>query len=401
MRSIEEINEKIRKGRVVCVTAEEMVKIAKENGVKKACEMVDVVTTGTFGPMCSSGMFINLGHSKPRIKLGGGRCYLNDVPAYCGLAAVDIYIGAAALPEDDPRNRVYPGAFSYGGGHVIEDFIRGKNIRLTAYAYGTDCYPRKRIETYIDKETVNEAYLFNPRNCYQNYNVAVNLSNRIIYTYMGLLKPNMGNATYCSAGELSPLLKDPYFRTIGIGTRIFLGGTQGYVAWYGTQFNPNVERTKDGIPKRGSGTIAAIGDAKRMDPEFIRGASFIGYGTSLFVGIGIPIPIVDEEMAFYTSRGDEEIFAPVVDYSEAYPERSEAVIAEVSYAELKSGTIRIGGREVPTSPISSYSKAKTIAELLKTWIQSGRFFLTDVLERFPGPGEVKVNVLDERLMEGI
>ncbi|MEM3553498.1 MAG: homocysteine biosynthesis protein, partial [Candidatus Bathyarchaeia archaeon] len=172
MKTIEEINEKIKKGKVVVVTADEMVELVKEKGVKRASRFVDVVTTGTFGPMCSTGMFINLGHSKPRIKIGGGKCFLNDVPAYAGLAAVDIYVGATALPEEDPRNSVYPGSFRYGGGHVIEDFVAGKNIKLVAYAYGTDCYPRRRIETYISKETVNEAYLYNPRNCYQNYNVA-------------------------------------------------------------------------------------------------------------------------------------------------------------------------------------------------------------------------------------
>ena len=136
MKSIDEINEKIKKGKVVVVTAEEMIGITKDKGTKKASEYVDVVTTGTFGPMCSSGMFINVGHSKPRIKIGGGKCYLNDVPAYCGIAAVDLYIGATASPDDDPRNTVYPGAFKYGGGHVIEDFISGKNINLVATAYG-------------------------------------------------------------------------------------------------------------------------------------------------------------------------------------------------------------------------------------------------------------------------
>lgn len=401
MRTIEEINEKIKKGKVVVVTAQEMVKIAKEKGVKGAYETVDVVTTGTFGPMCSSGMFINLGHSKPRIKIGGGRCYLNDVPAYCGLAAVDIYIGATALPDDDPRNRVYPGTFEYGGGHVIEDFISGKNIKLTAFAYGTDCYPRKKIETYINKYTVNEAYLFNPRNAYQNYNVAVNLSNRIIYTYMGTLKPNLGNANYCSAGELSPLLKDPYFRTIGIGTRIFLCGAKGYIAWYGTQFNPSVPRSESGIPKRGGGTIATIGNAKEMDPAFVKGASFLGYGTTLFVGIGIPIPIIDEEMAFFTSRSDEEIFAPVVDYGKAYPERSPEVLGEVRYSDLKKGKIIVMGREVSAFPISSFPKAKIICETLKEWIKNGQFFLTKPLEPFPKAEEVKVNNLEERTLEEV
>jgi uncharacterized protein (DUF39 family) len=120
---------------------------------------------------------------------------------------VDFFLGATALPDDDPRNRIHPGKFSYGGGHVIEELAAGKDVRLTAQAYGTDCYPRRKLETWIRLEDMNEAVLFNMRNAYQNYNVAVNLSDRVIYTYMGVLQPNMRNATYCSAGQLSPLLK--------------------------------------------------------------------------------------------------------------------------------------------------------------------------------------------------
>lgn len=397
MRSIEEINEKIKKGKVVVITAEEMVEFAKEKGVKKAAQIVDVVTTGTFGPMCSTGMFLNLGHSKPRIKIGGGRCLLNDVPAYAGLAAVDIYIGASALPEEDPRNSVYPGSFRYGGGHVIEDFVSGKDIKLVAYGYGTDCYPRRKIETYINKGNVNEAYLYNPRNCYQNYNVAVNLSNRIIYTYMGVLKPNLQNANYCSAGQLSPLLKDPYLRTVGIGTRIFLGGGTGFVVWHGTQHNPNAKRYENGIPKGPASTIAVIGDAKGMNPRYLRGASFVGYGVTIFVGIGIPIPVLDEELAYHLSRGDDEIWAQVVDYGTDYPENNPISICEVTYSQLKSGTIKVNGKEVPTYPISSYSMAKEIAETLKKWIELGKFYLTKPVQELPKAGsDIKIHVLKEQ-----
>lgn len=400
MKTIEEINEKIKKGKVVVVTAEEMIGITKDKGTKKASEYVDVVTTGTFGPMCSSGMFINVGHSKPRIKIGGGKCYLNDVPAYCGIAAVDVYIGATASPDDDPRNTVYPGAFKYGGGHVIEDFISGKNINLVATAYGTDCYPRKKIETFINKTNVNEAYLYNPRNDYQNYNVAVNATDRVIHTYMGVLKPRLNNANYCSAGQLSPLLNDPKYRTIGIGTRLFLGGGIGYVAWYGTQHNPNVPRSPEGIPRAGAGTLAVIGDAKQMSSEFIKGASFIGYGATMFVGIGIPIPIIDEEMAYFTSRSDEDFWAQVVDYGNDYPNREPKSLGEVNYAQLKSGAIMLDGKEIPTFPISSYSKATTIATTLKEWILSSRFLLTNPVEPLPGlDAGIKMNTLEERILE--
>lgn len=397
MKTIEEINEKIKKGKVVVVTAEEMIDITKKKGTKKAAQHVDVVTTGTFGPMCSSGMFINVGHSKPRIKIGGGKCYLNDVPAYCGIAAVDLYIGATASPDDDPRNTVYPGAFKYGGGHVIEDFVDGKNIKLIATAYGTDCYPRKKIETYINKDTVNEAYLYNPRNSYQNYNVAVNASNKVIHTYMGVLKPNLNSANYCSAGQLSPLLKDPKYRTIGIGTRIFLGGAVGYVAWNGTQHNPSALRSPDGLPRAGAGTLAVTGDAKMMSTRYLKGASFLGYGATMFMGLGIPIPILDEEMAYFTSRSDEDFYAQVVDYSHDYPERIPKSLCEVTYGQLKSGKIKINGKEVLTYPLSSYSKAQEIASVLKEWVTSGGFLLSTPVAPLPGvDAGITMNTLEER-----
>ncbi len=382
-KTIAEINEKIKKGKVVVVTAEEMKEIVRKKGEKKAADYVDVVTTATFGPMCSSGAYLNLPNTAPKIKLGGGKVYINGVPAYAGWAAYDIYIGATALPEDDPRNKIYPGEFKYGGGHVIEDLVRGKDLRLEAKAYGTDCYPQKRLDITINIKTIPQAILFNPRNAYQNYNVAVNLSNKIIYTYMGVLKPNLGNANYCSAGQLSPLLNDPFYKTIGIGTKVFLGGGIGFVCWSGTQHNPNVERTQRGVPTQPAGTLALIGDLKQMSHEFLRGVSILGYGVSLSVGIGVPIPILNEEMAFYTSVRDEEIFAPVIDYSKDYPESTGRIIAKVSYADLRKGKIKILNKEVPTASLSSYAKARQIAQILKSWIKEKKFFLTEPVSPLP------------------
>lgn len=399
-KTIEEINKKIREGKAVVVTAEEIIGIAKEKGVKKAAEEVDVVTTGTFGPMCSSGAYFNIGHSKPRIKLGGGRAYLNDVPAYTGFAAIDLYIGSNALPDDDPRNRIYPGEFNYGGGHVIEELVAGKDVRLVATAYGTDCYPRKRLETWINIKDLNNAVLFNIRNAYQNYNVAVNLSDRTIYTYMGVLKPSLGNANYCSAGQLSPLLNDPYYKTVGIGTKIFIGGGTGFVAWHGTQHNPNALRSDNGVPRRGAGTLAVIGDLKQMNPRWLIGTSMLGYGCTITVGIGVPIPILSEEILRYTVVSDDEIFAPVVDYSEAYPQLKPDILGEVSYAQLKSGEIIVQGKEVPTASLSSYSRAVEIATILKEWILSGKFLLTEPVAPLPGvESGITVKPLKERPIE--
>jgi uncharacterized protein (DUF39 family) len=383
-KTIKEINEKIREGKAVVVTAEEIIGLVKQKGVKKAAQEVDVVTTGTFGPMCSSGAYFNIGHAKPRIKLGGGRTYLNDVPAYSGLAAVDLFLGANALPDDDPRNRVHPGEFNYGGGHVIEELAAGKDIKLIATAYGTDCYPRKKLETWINIKDLNEAILFNPRNVYQNYNVAANTSNKTIYTYMGVLKPNLGNANYCSAGQLSPLLNDPLYKTIGIGTQIFLGGGIGYVAWQGTQHNPAALRSENGVPRRSAGTLAVIGDLKQMNPRWLVGTSMLGYGCTITVGIGVPIPILSEEILTHTAVTDDEIFAAVIDYANAYPHQKADILGEVSYGQLKSGTVTIQGKEAPTASLSSYPKAVEIASILKEWILTGRFQLTEPVAPLPG-----------------
>lgn len=377
-----QINKRIARGEAVVVTAEEMIDVVKTRGVRKAAREVDVVTTGTFGPMCSSGVFLNLGHTKPKIKFQ--KVWLNDVPAYAGLAAVDVYLGATELPEGDPNNKVFPGAFRYGGGHVIEDLVSGKQVKLRGIAYGTDCYPRREMEKTVAIKDIPEAILTNPRNAYQNYSVAVNKSDKVIYTYMGVLEPRLGNANYCSAGQMSPLLNDPFYRTIGLGTRIFIGGAQGYVWGAGTQHNPDVARNKKGLPKAAAGTLAVTGNLKEMSPRWLRGASLTGYGVTLAVGIGVPIPILDEEMAKYTAVKDEDLHVQVVDYGRDYPVGRNKVLEVVNYRQLKEGEITVEGKKVPTGGLSSYAFARDIANLLKQMIQDGKFFLTEAVARLPG-----------------
>jgi uncharacterized protein (DUF39 family) len=380
-KTFQEINDKIRQGRAVVVTAEEMIDVVERHGDVEAARKVDVVTTGTFGPMCSSGAFLNFGHTSPKIR--ASRVWLNDVPAYGGIAAVDCYLGATEVVEGDPLNSVYPGEFNYGGGHVIQDLVAGKAVRLRAEGYGTDCYPARKYERTLTLQDFRDAMLFNPRNSYQNYNCAVNVSDRIIYTYMGMLRPRMANVNYSTSGQLSPLFNDPYYKTIGIGTRIFLGGAQGFVAWPGTQHNPNVERGKNGVPKGGAGTIATIGNLKEMSPDWLVGASVLGYGVSFFVGIGIPIPILNEEMARYTAVKDEDIYAQIYDYSMDYPKGVSKSLGEVTYKELRSGNIVLNGKNIPTAPMSSYLKAQEIAAILKEWIERGDFILGEPQQLLP------------------
>jgi uncharacterized protein (DUF39 family)/CBS domain-containing protein len=360
-RSIVEINQKIKSGDVQVLTAEEMKKLVESSGVEVAYKEVDVVTTGTFGAMCSSGAIINLGHSDPPIKIQ--RAWLNDVEVSHTGAAVDLYVGASQMSDTQP--------FEYGGGHVIEDLIAGKEVEVRATSYGTDCYPRTKLDTAITKNDLNQFYLLNFRNCYQRYVCATNSRDEMIYTYMGKLLPRFRNATYSGAGELNPLMNDPDYETIGIGTRIFLGGGQGYVLGEGTQHDPTNR----------FGTLMVRGDCKQMSPEFIRGGAFTKYGTSLYIGMGIPIPILNEGLAKKTALRDEEILTDIVDYG--VPRRSRPKLGKVSYAKLKSGEVTINDRKVKVSSLSSLKTARKISETLKSWIENGTFYLSAPAESLP------------------
>lgn len=352
-KTYEEINEKIKNGDAVVVTAEEMLNIVKEHGEEYAAKEIDVVTTGTFGMMCSSGVFLNFGHSDPPIKME--HVWLNDVHAYHGNAAVDVYLGVSRMAS--PRN------FEYGGGHVIEDLLRGKSIHLSSTAYGTDCYPRTSLETDITLDDLNQAYMVNPRNAYQRYACAVNLSNKTIYTYMGKLLPKMGNANYSGAGALAPIYRDPDFETIGVGTHIFLCGGDGIIIAEGTQHSP----------KKSFSNFMVTGDLKTMSSEYFAGATLKNYGTTAFIGLGVPIPVLNSRIAKKMGVGDDQIFAEIQDYGTG--RRDRPVLGNVSYAELKSGKIEVNNTEIKVSSLSSLYKARQVAAELKKRIQKGKFLL--------------------------
>jgi len=375
MKTYEQINNRIESGKAVVLTADEIIDYVEKKGLTTAAKEVDVVTTATFGPMCSSGCVLNFGHSKPKIRMS--EAWVQDVLVYTGLAAVDVYLGATQLRHNDPANMDHPGEFRYGGAHVMEDLIAGKSLQLFALSYGTDCYPLREIRTYFTINDLNQAIMLNPRNCYQNYNVAVNDSDRTIYTYMGTLEPKRKNANYCSAGQLSPLLNDPYYETIGVGTRVWMAGAHGHVYAEGTQHAGGGPRNPEGIPKGGAGTLALTADMKQMRQEFVRGTSFRGYGVSLALGVGIPIPILNEDILKRTCISDREILAPVVDYSHEYPQNTGKILCHVSYEQLRTGEIEVEGKKVAVGSLSSYYKALEIAHLLADEIKRGDFRLAE------------------------
>ncbi len=384
-KTIDEINERLKKGKAVVFTAEEAVQMAAEQGVKKCAAHIDVVTAATFGAMCSSGAVLNFGHSEPPIRMA--EITLNGVEAYGGLAAVDTYIGAT-----QPGKKT---GIEYGGAHVIEDLIAGKEIELVATSSGTDCYARKDVHTKLTLADLNQAYLFNPRNAYQNYSAATNTTNRTKRTYMGTLLPGMGNVTYSTSGELSPLLKDPKLRTIGIGTRILLCGGEGYIVFEGTQAVNKAETLPNGETMYSGYTLALIGDLKGMSPEYIKAATFDGYGSTLYIGMGVPLPVIDEDMMADLAVPNDRLYTYVYDYGVST--RSKAALKLVSYAQLRSGEIELGGKKVRTAPLSSLYKARKIAQELKGKLLDGSFEMSVPAAKLPHRDKINGLEADGRL----
>lgn len=383
MRTIAAINEKILAKKAVVWTVEEVKAKVGEWGVKKIAATVDVVTTGTFEPMESSGAMINLGHTDPPIKMR--KCWLNGVPAYPGLGAVDVYLGATMM-EDPSENELGESGdrplSQKGGGHVIEDLIAGKSVHLHALGQVTDCYPRATWENNITKDQINQFYLFNPRNLYQNFIVGVNGGDRTLHTYLGPLQPRLANAVYACSGAISPLLNDPDLELIGVGTKIFLGGGVGYVAWEGTQHFPLQKRRDNRTPLGPAATLALIGDAKQMDTRWVRGCYFTKYGASLMLGVGVPLPVLHEEVIARCAVQDKEVVAPVMDFS--IPRRVRPTFGLVSYGQLKTGRLTIEGQTVKVAPVTSLYLSSQVAHTLKGWIDAGKFTLTEPVAKIPG-----------------
>ncbi|HEY9781962.1 MAG TPA: homocysteine biosynthesis protein [Leptolyngbyaceae cyanobacterium] len=385
MRTIAEINDKISRQCAVVLTVEELKARVEQVGITQTAKEVDVITTGTFEPMESSGAIINLGHTDPPIKIR--RCWLDGVPAYSGFGAVDLYLGATGAfesPEGEAERasatETKPQAIK-GGGHVISDLIAGKPVQLRAIGQVTDCYPRATFETTITRDTINQFYLFNPRNLYQNFIVGVNGGDRPLFTYLGPLQPRLGNAVYSNPGAISPLLNDPELQLIGIGSKIFLGGAVGYVAWEGTQHFPLQKRLPNHTPIGPAATLALIGDAKQMDARWVRGCYFKNYGPSLMLGVGVPLPVLHEQAVANCAVQDRDLVAPVVDFS--IPRRVRPTFGLVTYAQLKSGRIAIDGKTVRVAPLASLALSRQIARELKQWIEAGTFTLTEPVAPIP------------------
>jgi len=367
MKSIDEINRRIKEKKVICLTATQAKALVSQEGPKSLAEKCDIVTTATYSPMCSSGVFINAGHTNPHMKMQ--RVFLDEVQAYGGIATADFYLGATQESDYDHR---------YGGAHVICKLVKGEKIKFTAEGTPTDCYPKNHFSKEITINDLNQVYFYNPRNCYQNYTAVCNSSQKELKTYMGSVLPDLASINYAGCGEISPLLNDPYLQTIGIGTRIFFCGGDGYISWEGTQFNSEVERDKKtNLPFRPSATLSITADLRQVRPEWISPIYINGYGVSLYIAIGIAIPVLNLDMARALSIRNKDIMTEVYDFA------SGQTLGTLNYEQLHENKAVLANKRPTTRTMTKIKQAQKITEILKTRIEQGLFELTRPVRRLP------------------
>lgn len=313
-KSISEINEKLKKGQAVVMTAMDFKKEVR-SGYRFKVSDVDVVTTGTRGTMSGTSAMLVMpmdrngrSQSIKDLRLNGVPCFPSANPENApGLLDVVIY-GTAESTDYTGR---------YGGGHVLRDLVEGKQIDV-------ECVTSDGKST-LSKITLDQlkfARLYNFRNDFQNYMAFTNVKNSPAY----LQNPNsifacrpihrLRGLTVSGSGELNPLENDMHRKTLRSGTKILLNGAPGVIVSYGT-------RSSKAKP-----SLFVAGDLGKMGAEFMGGFK-TSFGVEVTNGIAIPFPITSMEIIDGLSRClDENVPLPVADLSDR------VALLNVTYAHV-------------------------------------------------------------------
>lgn len=366
-RTLQEINEKIHQGKVKAATAKEAKLIIQDKGIKYFLNNFDVVTCASFEINTNALFYISFGQTDPLIYFSEAE--INGITAF-PTGPTDLALSCVAYSINNP---------TYGGGHIIEDLLNGKDIHLRAKGKHLEVFINKEFETWFNLNDLNSAKLLLNQGINQNSIVATNSGNKDINSHFGTLIAHIENSTFNSSSYLNPLINDPFCKTIGVGTKVWVAGSEGLVIGEGSFHNPLQKRNQYGIPVGNAITLSVIADVRSMQPKWIRGGYIKSFGPVLFVGIGVPIPILNEEIAEYVSVTDDMIHTTIVDFS--IPRRTKPTFGQCTYAELRTSTVIINKKPTLSAPLSSMSFAGEICEILKKQIENKKFVLSEPVSK--------------------
>ena len=409
MKTIKEINEKIRKGEAIILTAKEFCDMIRKG---EKIKDVDVVTTATCGIMSGTMAVFSFKIAEKGVFIKAKEVLMNGIPVFPGPCPNE-RIGYIDVVLYGPSVSIYNE--KYGGGELIKDLIDGKYI---------DVYVKsiegKEIEDRINLNNMIYAKIITTRSCYKNYMAFINPREESIRTIFSVIPMKKNMITVSGCGELNPLEKDPLFKTIGIGSKILVNKAIGYVIGTGTR----------SVRERPNLSLCA--NIKEMSSYFI-GQFITSFGPEIYNTIAIPIPILNEEILNNVKRTDNDIILPIadvydrsiLDYSN-YANIWQGTDIEVKYYEdicknckidpcpvslycptrafnnrilnkslcfecgtctwlcpngafkANLGKIKFKDREIPiSSRLSCLKKAEILANYLKSIIEKGEFYLNE------------------------
>jgi putative methanogenesis marker 16 metalloprotein len=320
LRSIEEINAKIRTGEATVCTAFEFCNMVRAHD---DVSEVDVITSGTKGIMSGTYATLSFRATAPNMFETAQAVWLNDVPAFVGpcpnerLGLLDLLVSGTAVSRSEAK---------YGGGHLFRDIVRGNYIDLDIL---TSTGLHIRGQTHLDD--MQFAWLSATRNVFKNYNAFVNPNDgcvKSIFSVTCLAGPYK-EASVSGCGELNPLEKDPQLETIGVGTKALFNGAVGFVTGTGT-------RSSAQMPN-----LAGYAPLKGMNPKYLGGFN-TSAGPDVFCSWAIPIPILNTSVLENASRTDDQIPLPIVDVNGRKP------LGYARYSDVwqgEYGRIRFSTRE--------------------------------------------------------
>ncbi|RZN38091.1 MAG: methanogenesis marker 16 metalloprotein [Methanosarcinales archaeon] len=302
MKTIEEINRKIKDQSAIVLTAKELCDIIR-SGESVGVDDVDVVTTATRGVMSGTLAILSIPVADPGVFSRAEQVFLNGVPAHVGpcpnehVGVVDLVIHGTA--QRDCR---------YGGGHLFHDLIRGAEIDVVVRT------PEKEIVRALSIDSVPFARMLTTRSAYRNYYAFVNPGDQAPSIFsVADFGGGCREAVFGGCGELNPLEKD--HGTIGTGTRVLFNGATGYVIGEGTRSTSDRRN------------LSLTADMHGMSGSHIGGFT-TSAGVDVINSVAVPIPILDAEILSAASRLDREIELPVMDV------RTRSALGRTDYSQV-------------------------------------------------------------------
>lgn len=311
-RTFSQIQEKIRQGKAVVLTADEICNRVRSGEVVRF-EDVDVVTTATRAIMSGTYAVLSFPVAEPDSFVRASRVWLNGVPAQVGpcpnerIGMVDIIVNGTARSKSEP---------DYGGGLLFKDLVEGKPVVVEV-----ETMEGRFFETRTTINQIPHARLFATRHAFKNYLAFVNPKNEPVSSifHASQFKGNLSEATFCGCGELNPVKNDPNLETIGIGTRVLINGAEGFVAGTGTRSSPEKPN------------LSGFADMKSMVPEYM-GGFITSAGPEIINTWAVPVPVLSQSLLDSITKLDSELKLDIVDVN------GRVTLCETNYGDVWDDT---------------------------------------------------------------